>query len=625
MQTLLALLAPALAGEPVPGPWHAVLAGPLGDVPFELSIETRGGARFATIHNGAERIERPLEVGADGSARIVFPHYDAWIAARVAEEGRALEGVWTRRGSDGHERTLPFRARAGAAPRFQPAADDDGAGAAAAATIVAGRWSLEFDGEPDPAVLILAATEDGVAGTVLTGTGDHRFLAGAFRSGRLRLSCFDGAHAYLYDARLQADGSLAGRFAAGARPERAWSARRDDDAAIPDPFARARWASEPGLLWIEGLDASGAPRSLAEALRGARALVVQIAGSWCPNCHDELAWLAPLAAELAPRGLATVTLGFEAAGDPERGLRQLARMRERHGATHAFLLAGVADKRSAAAALGTLDHLAAFPTLAILGADGAPLAVHSGFTGPAAGVEHERALRELRARIEAALAREAPPSAALELLVAEGLWRDERDRTFLELRRDGAQVRFIEREMHRFDGPTRAEPLAEGTVEAQGDVLWIGADAWQLDRRAQVALDPRDLSHRLVPAARGPFPRVGDGRSLADALDDPAAIVAGLAAPDPVLRRECAWFLATQIALASFLPPDYAPRADPASASALLPLLDDPDPLVRATACRGAGLLRLASAREPLARNAEHPFPAVAREARRALDALGPR
>ena len=159
-------------------------------------------------------------------------------------------------------------------------------------------------------------------------------------------------------------------------------------------------------------------------------------------------------------------------------------------------------------------------------------------------------------------------------------------------------------------------------MEARGDVLRIGADLWQFDRRAEVALDPRDLSHRLTPAARGPFPRVGDGRTRGTSTSEPEALLAALASPDAVLRREAVWFLASQIVTAMYAPPDYAPKVDPASANQLLPRLDDADPLVRATACWAVGLLRVEAAAPKLRENATHPFPAVRRAAEKALAAL---
>lgn len=598
------------------GAWRATLTSPTGALPFGMSIEPRGDTFAATITNGEETIERPLSITAAGAVRIEFPHYDSVISAQLGEDGASLTGTWDKIGAGSRVQSMEFRAHAGALPRFDLAAD-----ARLTPDDVAGRWTMRFEGEEDPAVLVLRADGTRVLGTAVTQTGDHRFLEGVFQTNRLRLSCFDGAHAFLYDARLDGD-ALVGTFASGAKWQQKWTARRSDDARIGDEFGRAQWASEPGLLWIEGIDVDGHTRSLGELAFGARALIVQIAGSWCPNCHDELAWLTPLARELEPQGLRVVTIGFELTGDQERDLRQLDRMRTRHGAEHTFLLSGTADKARTAAALGAIDRIVAFPTLAILGADGGVRAVHSGFRGPATGAEHDETTRELRKRIDAVMAEAEAPSAALEMLVAESLWRDERDRTFVEVRREGDRVTFVEREMFRFDGPTREEPVAEGTVTAHGDVLKIGDEMWQFDRRAGVALDPRDLSHRLTAAARGPFPRVGDGRTRGESVDAPEALLATLTSTDAVLRREGVWYLANQIGIAMFAPPDHAPNVDAASATHFLPRLDDADPLVRATACWAVGALRVDGGTDTLRENVTHPFPAVRREATRALKVL---
>ena len=51
-------------------------------------------------------------------------------------------------------------------------------------------------------------TFERVTGTLLTPTGDHRFLAGEAHGDELFLSRFDGASAYLYRARLDENGGL---------------------------------------------------------------------------------------------------------------------------------------------------------------------------------------------------------------------------------------------------------------------------------------------------------------------------------------------------------------------------------------------------------------------------------
>jgi len=43
-----------------------------------------------------------------------------------------------------------------------------------------------------------------------------------------------------------------------------------------------------------------------------KVVIVSIGGSWCPNCHDEAAFLAPLYRERHARGLEIVLVGMPA-------------------------------------------------------------------------------------------------------------------------------------------------------------------------------------------------------------------------------------------------------------------------------------------------------------------------
>ncbi len=100
----------------------------------------------------------------------------------------------------------------------------------------AGRWKVRFETSERPAVGVFEARGSDVTGTFLTSTGDDRFLAGSYERGRLRLSCFDGAHAFLFDARATGE-RLAGTFHSGNAWTETWSATRDaeESAALPRP------------------------------------------------------------------------------------------------------------------------------------------------------------------------------------------------------------------------------------------------------------------------------------------------------------------------------------------------------------------------------------------------------
>lgn len=392
----LLALAPLLpAGEPVGSPaaataYRAWVQVPGGELPFELELELSPTPR-ARVRNGTEQLPVP-EVRRDGAAlTLAFPHYDSTIVATLRADG-SLTGEWTKRRGGDRTTRLPFRATRGAAPRFP----DRGASTRPAPT---GRYAVDFESDDDPAVGIFEVDDRGGArGTFLTTLGDYRYLAGRWHGDVLELSCFDGAHAFLFRARATGDGTLTGDFWSSGTWHETWTARPDPAAELPDPFDQVRWTGERSVdeLAFPDADGEGAePRGLSEWSGHAR--VLQIFGTWCPNCCDETRLLAELDRRHRDRGLRIVGIAFEHTGELERDRRQIARWRERFGARYPVLLGGTSDKAGAAAALGALDRIKSFPTTVFVDRAGRVRAVHSGFAGPATGARHER----LRERFEA--------------------------------------------------------------------------------------------------------------------------------------------------------------------------------------------------------------------------------
>ena len=188
------------------GRWHAWLDSPGGPLPFGLEIQMQGTEPRVVLINGVERIEPPRVEIRPGHVLISIDYYDSFIEATVTDDGRRMDGLWEKTGGPGKKSRLPFHATAGEQPRFEPAA-------APAGGSIAKRWRVDFDSSDDPAVGIFESDGSGIVhGTFLTTTGDYRYLEGSFDGTRLRLSCFDGAHAFLFDATLQADGTLQGDF-----------------------------------------------------------------------------------------------------------------------------------------------------------------------------------------------------------------------------------------------------------------------------------------------------------------------------------------------------------------------------------------------------------------------------
>lgn len=388
--------------EPQSGEWRAWLDSPGGELPFELRIEKSAGGYRASVINGDERIVVPRVEVVESRVVLGFDHYDSAIEARLASGGTALEGVWRKTTGSDIPSELPFHAVAGRQPRFSP--PPPGETGFASASNLDGRWSVLFASEEDPAIAIFSSSDDGAAqGTFLTTTGDYRYLAGEISGGLMRLSCFDGAHAFLFHARLGSDGTLEGNFWSRDSYHDTWTARRDEGAELPDAFGLTRAVEGVDLSGLVFPDVEGRPRSLGDPDLAGPARIVEIFGSWCPNCNDATAYLVELHQRYAERGLVVVGLAYELSGEFERDAGQVRIYTDHHEIPYTVLVAGRYGKDDASRSFPLIDRIRAFPTTIFLDRDGRVRAVHTGFAGPATGEAHQRLREEFEHRIETLL------------------------------------------------------------------------------------------------------------------------------------------------------------------------------------------------------------------------------
>lgn len=384
------------SGVPSPaGQWRAVLESPGGELPFGLRIEERdAGKLIAVAVNGDEVL--PFETARIDGDRIAlrFDHYDSEISATISGDGARMSGTWVKQaGAD--RPSMKFEATRGPAPRFA-----EGAPAGIPAEIE-GAWDAVFtDSDGDsPARGEFRLDGGRLLGTFLTPTGDYRFLEGDFSGGLLRLSCFDGGHAFLFKARMNDDATLSGDFWSRGSYHATWKAKRADPAAagssnLPDPFAVTRLKNPSGQLRFSFPDVTGQPVSLSDARFAGKVVLVDIFGSWCPNCNDQAPVLMDLYRTYHDRGLEMVGLAYEMTGDRSRDGVFVRKYAERYGIPYPLLLAGTSDKAEASLTLPDLSGVLAFPTLIFIGRDGKVVAIHTGFEGPGTG----RHFDELRVR-----------------------------------------------------------------------------------------------------------------------------------------------------------------------------------------------------------------------------------
>jgi len=389
----------AACGAPIePGIYRAALTLPGGELPFGLELAKENGKPVAYLINGEERVRVPDVEFQGRKLRMTLPAFGNRLTARSGRDGLEGELVMVRRG--GEEQVIPFRATAGDAHRFFETPSSDNAD-------VSGRWAVTFteqNGKKTPGVGEFRQRFNEVTGTFLTPTGDHRFLAGEMSGDELHLSAFDGGHAYLYRARVQKNGSLAGKFWSGLHSIEQFVARRDDQAELADPTAATSIRDDTWRLGFTFADQDGKAVSLADEQFTGKVVLIVFAGSWCPNCHDEAAFLTQLHRQYAVRGLEIVALMFEHFGDFEKAAGAVSDLRAKFDIDYYTLIAGVSDKDTAAAKFPQLSGIHAFPTTLFMDRRGQVRRIYTGFSGPATGEHHTRLRQTFIGQIDRLLA-----------------------------------------------------------------------------------------------------------------------------------------------------------------------------------------------------------------------------
>ena len=373
----------------IAGKWRAALRTQGGLINFGLEIEKTKSGFQGWIVNEPERIKIPKIKFVGNSFVINIDHFDSRII--FSKDGDRLLGTWTKRRGKDELAEVSFLAvkTENALPADDPEA-------------ILGKWKVKFSGEKDDAVAIIKRHRDTnqLSATFLTTTGDYRYLTGQLRKNELTLSCFDGAHAFLFKAKVDHTNQLSGKFYSGNWWHTSWEATKNNDARLPDAFDQTNFSNDNDLGSIRFPDVDGRQRSLLDKEFAGKARIIYVFGSWCPNCHDAAEFMVELDKEYRQQGLSILGLAFELTGDFDRDAKQIKKYKQRHNATYPVLIAGLSDKKVASQALPFLDKVRSYPTTIFIDGDGEIQAVHTGFSGPATGAAYEQLKRKFKSRIE---------------------------------------------------------------------------------------------------------------------------------------------------------------------------------------------------------------------------------
>jgi peroxiredoxin len=393
---IIALLAAAACAPPRPelktGLWRGVIDMQQRQLPFVFEVKNNGSQTTAEIRNADERLLLDEIYFEGDSVRMVLHIFDAELRARIA--GDKLSGWFVKNYAP--DSRLPFQATYNETFRFA----QDGP----ANVDFSGRYQLTFsyDTVSYPAVGIFQQTGNRVTGTFLTPAGDYRYLEGNVTDQTMHLSAFDGNHAFIFEAHLRGD-SLAGDFFSGKSGREKFKGIKNDQAALPD--AEQLTYLKPGYERIDFQfpDLNGNTVSLSDERFRNKVVILQLFGSWCPNCMDETRFLADWHRRNQHRGVEIMGLAYERKADFTYAAERVRKMKERLNVGYDFVIAGTYNKQAAAETLPMLNHVLAFPTTIFIGKDGKVKHIHTGFSGPGTGVYYEQFVERFNQIVNEAL------------------------------------------------------------------------------------------------------------------------------------------------------------------------------------------------------------------------------
>jgi peroxiredoxin len=349
-------------------------------IPFVFDIETKQSVVIMSIINAEDtlRVNNFRLIG--DSVLITLPFFDAEFMVKVS--ATKMQGRWTRHLPMGNT-SIPFEAsinqtRFDESHKITPNLNNT--------------WDVKFFDtafkDSSDAIGKFQSSPTKITGTFLTSTGDYRFLEGVFDGEKIRLSTFDGSHAYLViaDFNPQNNRISNGVFYSGLNNKEFWNASFNPKAALPDAEKLTFLKQGFESIKFEFPDLDNKPITLEDARFRGKVVLLQIMGSWCPNCLDESKLMTSIYQQYQSSGLEIIGLCFEKSEDINIVKKNIGNFKNQLNITYPLVIAGNTQKGSVNKALPMLANFVAFPTLIIIDKKGKVRNIHTGYSGPATGI-----------------------------------------------------------------------------------------------------------------------------------------------------------------------------------------------------------------------------------------------
>lgn len=365
------------------GIWRGVLEIQGQQLPFNFEVTTdASGGQDVVLHNADERLTLDEVTFEGDSVNIVLHVFDAYLRGVV--KGDSLIGLFNLNYDPTYK--VPFKAKSGQDFRFITPEKNQ------VTKNFTGKYDVQFFNAKDTSRAIALIKQDGeeATGSFLTSTGDYRYLHGSVINDTLHLSAFDGNHLYLFEITQPNDSTLEGGHWLGKARFRNWVGKKNENAKLPDAESLTYLKEGYDKIEFSFPDLNGNAVTLNDERFKNKVVILQMSGTWCPNCMDETKFLVPWYDANKNRGVEIIGLAYERKPDFAYASERVKKMKAKFGVNYEYLIAGVNDNAKAAETLPMLNKVVAFPTTIFIGKDGKVKHIHTGFDGPGTGIYYDQ-------------------------------------------------------------------------------------------------------------------------------------------------------------------------------------------------------------------------------------------
>lgn len=328
-----------------------------------------------TLRNADEKIVITDVRLQNDSVIVPLPFFNTEMQLSI-ESPYILSGVWTN--NDKEDYHIPLNAEEGQNFRYTPVGSDEN---------VLSKYQAKFELATEteyPAVLLLENNVGKLTGTFLTETGDYRYLEGNIMNGSIYLSTFDGSHAFYFKADISGDSLINGIFKSGKNYQTNWAAVGDSVATLKNPEEITFITrDQPFDFALPNQD--GEIVNWEKSYLNGKVVILDIMGTWCPNCMDASRALKDLSEPYSEDDLVVLPVLFEYQDDLTKAKKSFSKYSQQLNIPNKFLFGGRASKKTANEKFPMLNAISSFPTLVFIGRDRKVAQVYTGFYGPGTG------------------------------------------------------------------------------------------------------------------------------------------------------------------------------------------------------------------------------------------------